>query len=166
MLLHWHETSPAMLHAPRHGSCKVVGLGVDPSRAHSRTHTPLLPRFSPSLQAGLTAPARCSAHHPQITFNTSGLQLRSALAAAWGCDPPVTNKTPQFAGCLDYLWVSPQHWEVAQALELPYCWEKGREVEPREVRQTHILRIYFLKSAQGSGAALPLRKGRDVRQQR
>ncbi|GAB4813322.1 hypothetical protein N2152v2_000368 [Parachlorella kessleri] len=69
-----------------------------------------------------------------VNFTTSGLQLESALAAAWGCDPPVTNKTPSFAGCLDYVWVSPQHWEVVGALDLPYAWRRGQRAEPAQVQ--------------------------------
>lgn len=34
----------------------------------------------------------------QVTFSSRGLELRSATAAAWGADPPVTNKTAGFAG--------------------------------------------------------------------
>lgn len=35
-------------------------------------------------------------------------------------EPPLTSKTPTFAGCLDYIWLSPQHMDVLRTLEMPY----------------------------------------------
>ena len=52
----------------------------------------------------------------------AGLALASAGVAAWGAEPPATNSTASFSGCLDYIWYSRAHWEVVAALELPYAW--------------------------------------------
>lgn len=35
-------------------------------------------------------------------------------------EPPLTTRTPTFAGCLDYIWVSRGHWDVQCTLSLPY----------------------------------------------
>ncbi len=35
-------------------------------------------------------------------------------------EPLLTTKTQQFAGCLDYLWVSPQWMEVQGVLRYPF----------------------------------------------
>lgn len=44
----------------------------------------------------------------------------SSYLALRGREPPLTTKTPGFAGCLDYLWLSESHFEVLQTLEMPY----------------------------------------------
>lgn len=53
------------------------------------------------------------------------LALESAAVAAWGREPAVTNKTGSFAGTLDYVWLSQQHWAVSAALQLPYRFDPG-----------------------------------------
>jgi CCR4-NOT transcription complex subunit 6 len=53
-------------------------------------------------------------------LDAAGLALRSACADAWGAEPDHTNRTATFRGCLDYVFYSPQHFEVAAALEMPY----------------------------------------------
>ncbi len=46
-------------------------------------------------------------------------------------DPSLTTKTASFAGCLDYLFVSPQHWEVVSTLDMPFAEPHGRS-PPRD----------------------------------
>jgi len=58
-------------------------------------------------------------------FTTHGLQLHSAYAAARGFEPPLTNKHPSFAGCLDYVWVSRAGFEVVGVLRMPYEQQQG-----------------------------------------
>ncbi|KAG2451490.1 hypothetical protein HYH02_004088 [Chlamydomonas schloesseri] len=53
-------------------------------------------------------------------LTTSGFQLASSYVLAHGTDPPLTTRTNNFAGCLDYIFVSPQHFDVLRTLELPY----------------------------------------------
>ncbi|KAG2445827.1 hypothetical protein HXX76_000431 [Chlamydomonas incerta] len=60
-------------------------------------------------------------------LTTSGLQLASSYVIAHGTDPPLTTRTNNFAGCLDYIFISPQHFDVLRTLELPY--EPGWEDE-------------------------------------
>eukprot|EP00882_Tetradesmus_deserticola_P034952 GHRQ01040310.1.p1 GENE.GHRQ01040310.1~~GHRQ01040310.1.p1 ORF type:complete len:161 (+),score=72.11 GHRQ01040310.1:104-586(+) len=55
-----------------------------------------------------------------VELNTSGLNLCSAYLAARGAEPPLTNKHPGFAGCLDYVWYSPDTIDVLGTLALPY----------------------------------------------
>lgn len=77
-----------------------------------------------TLLAGPPPPAPLAATPSlQVVFSTGGLRLRSVLAAAWGAEPPITNHTASFSGCLDYLWASQQHWQPVAALEMPYSWE-------------------------------------------
>lgn len=35
-------------------------------------------------------------------------------------EPALTTRTSDFAGCLDYVWVTPQHFSVTGTLALPY----------------------------------------------
>lgn len=42
-------------------------------------------------------------------------------------DPPLTTRTNNFAGCLDYIFVSPRHFDVLRTLELPYEHSSGEE---------------------------------------
>ncbi|GFR46881.1 hypothetical protein Agub_g8522 [Astrephomene gubernaculifera] len=55
-----------------------------------------------------------------VTLTSSGLRLASAYCLAHGRDPPLTTRTATFAGCLDYIFISPQHFEIESTLELPY----------------------------------------------
>jgi CCR4-NOT transcription complex subunit 6 len=57
----------------------------------------------------------------QVTFSTSGLKLESTnFVSRGGSEPPLTNKTDKFAGCLDYVFVSKGDWEVVSGLGMPY----------------------------------------------
>jgi mRNA deadenylase 3'-5' endonuclease subunit Ccr4 len=53
-------------------------------------------------------------------LSSSGLSLNSAYLAARGAEPPLTNKHPGFAGCLDYVWCSPATFDVLGTLAMPY----------------------------------------------
>ncbi|KXZ55860.1 hypothetical protein GPECTOR_2g1411 [Gonium pectorale] len=55
-----------------------------------------------------------------VTLGSAGLSLASAYQLMFGREPPLTTRTSSFAGCLDYIFVSPKHFEVTRALELPY----------------------------------------------
>lgn len=35
-------------------------------------------------------------------------------------EPTLTTRTKGFDGCLDYIWLSKQHWGVTSTLEMPY----------------------------------------------
>jgi mRNA deadenylase 3'-5' endonuclease subunit Ccr4 len=37
----------------------------------------------------------------------------------------MTNITPSFRGCLDYIWLSAGHWDVKDTLSMPYSEEDG-----------------------------------------
>ena len=59
-------------------------------------------------------------------FTTSGLALESAYAAGnEGQEPPLTTQTSSFMGCLDYIWLSRNHWHVTHTLSMPYDESKG-----------------------------------------
>lgn len=64
--------------------------------------------------------------HRVKEFTSCGLGLRSAAAAAWEIDPPLTTKIPSFSGCLDYVWMSRNNWTVASALEMPYKFDEKK----------------------------------------
>lgn len=64
------------------------------------------PPCPPDLQAPLAMPA--------------GLRLASAQMLAHGREPLLTHKTNRFAGCLDYIWITPDCLEVAETLAMPY----------------------------------------------
>ncbi|KAL4854213.1 Glucose-repressible alcohol dehydrogenase transcriptional effector [Chlorella vulgaris] len=61
-----------------------------------------------------------------LRLSSDPFLLQSASVAAWGREPPVTNKTDSFAGCLDYVWLSRRHWAVSAALPLPYRFDPSR----------------------------------------
>lgn len=65
---------------------------------------------------------------PSQGFSTHGLQLSSAYWLAQGREPPLTNKHTGFAGCLDYIWVTPQQLQVTATLAMPYECMGLREV--------------------------------------
>ena len=44
----------------------------------------------------------------------------------------MTNITPSFRGCLDYIWLSVGHWDVEDTLSMPYCEEDGPD--PANIR--------------------------------
>lgn len=56
----------------------------------------------------------------QLRLTSHPLRLVSAAVLAWGREPPVTNRTAAFSGCLDYCWLSRGHWAVGEALMPPY----------------------------------------------
>lgn len=53
-------------------------------------------------------------------FSTAGLRLQSANFLAHGREPALTNKHTGFAGCLDYIWVTPSSLSVVEALCMPW----------------------------------------------
>ncbi|MEW5311625.1 MAG: hypothetical protein WDW38_003324 [Sanguina aurantia] len=55
-----------------------------------------------------------------VTIDGGPLQLRSAYYMAHGREPALTTRTHDFAGCLDYVFVTPQHFSVSGTLALPY----------------------------------------------
>jgi CCR4-NOT transcription complex subunit 6 len=55
-----------------------------------------------------------------VELSSSGFMLHSAYLAARGAEPPLTDKHPGFAGCLDYVWCSPATVEVLGTLAMPY----------------------------------------------
>ncbi|KAG2446346.1 hypothetical protein HXX76_000933 [Chlamydomonas incerta] len=58
-----------------------------------------------------------------VRLHTSGLRLASAHAVADGREPPATNNSSNFIGCLDYVWLSRGgHWAVSGTLALPYTY--------------------------------------------
>lgn len=40
-------------------------------------------------------------------------------------EPTLTTRTSTFSGCLDYIWLSKQHWQVQSTLELPFQEPEG-----------------------------------------
>ena len=64
-----------------------------------------------------TAAVQLQSEMEGIKLHSSGLAFNSAAALAWGSDPPVTNKTDSFSGCLDYVFVSKGDWKVVEALD-------------------------------------------------
>lgn len=58
-----------------------------------------------------------------VALTTSGLRLGSAHMLAHGQEPPLTTRTPNFAGCLDYIWVSHASVRVEATLGLPYAYK-------------------------------------------
>ncbi|KAG2493666.1 hypothetical protein HYH03_008180 [Edaphochlamys debaryana] len=67
-------------------------------------------------QAGAAAGPR----FPAVPLQASGLSLASLSAQVWGREPPLTNRTASFAGCLDYVWLSTPHLAAASALAMPF----------------------------------------------
>jgi mRNA deadenylase 3'-5' endonuclease subunit Ccr4 len=51
------------------------------------------------------------------------------MLVANGKEPPVTNKTSMFAGCLDYIWLQQGRWHVLETLALPYADDEGPQPE-------------------------------------
>ncbi|KAG2444471.1 hypothetical protein HXX76_001223 [Chlamydomonas incerta] len=86
-----------------------------PDHPHSRVWQPgpLAPTVTPV--GGEGAP-----RFPALALSSAGLRLGSLNALAFGREPPVTNRTAGFAGCLDYVWLSQPDLQVAAALALPY----------------------------------------------
>jgi CCR4-NOT transcription complex subunit 6 len=62
-----------------------------------------------------------------LQLHDAGLGFVSAAVEAWGAEPPFTNRTTTFSGCLDYVFYTPEHFGAVAALELPFAWvrEKG-----------------------------------------
>ncbi|CAD7696017.1 unnamed protein product [Ostreobium quekettii] len=55
-----------------------------------------------------------------LKFSTSGRTFESAYHKVHGCEPLVTNKTDDFEGCLDYIYLSKGHFNVLETLSMPY----------------------------------------------
>lgn len=64
-------------------------------------------------------------------LTTSGLAMESAMLTANGREPPVTNCTENFRGCLDYVWLSRGSWQVQATLATPY--NEGAGPDPKDV---------------------------------
>lgn len=62
-----------------------------------------------------------------VHLHAAGLQFMSASVAAVGREPPFTNRTPTFTGCLDYIFFTPELFEVSAVLEMPYKWRTRAE---------------------------------------
>ena len=61
----------------------------------------------------------------RMSLSSHGLLLTSAAVSAWGEEPPFTNKTKKFWGCLDYVFYSRDDFDVVEALEMPYEWQSA-----------------------------------------
>ena len=60
-------------------------------------------------------PLGCVQAPLQVPFD-----LASAGLAASGKEPPVTNCTTTFRGCLDYIWLARKGFVVSHWLSMPY----------------------------------------------
>jgi CCR4-NOT transcription complex subunit 6 len=56
-----------------------------------------------------------------LEFDAAGLQLKSSWVEGKGHEPPFTNRHSSFAGCIDYVWLSPQ-LQVVGLLDMPYTY--------------------------------------------
>jgi hypothetical protein len=45
-------------------------------------------------------------------------------------EPTLTTRTQGFSGCLDYVWLSKQHWQVQSTLEMPFQEPHGEPGPP------------------------------------
>jgi mRNA deadenylase 3'-5' endonuclease subunit Ccr4 len=45
-------------------------------------------------------------------------------------EPTLTTRTKSFDGCLDYVWLSKQHWTVQSTLPMPY--KEPQDIGPPE----------------------------------
>ncbi|EFJ50976.1 hypothetical protein VOLCADRAFT_88142 [Volvox carteri f. nagariensis] len=112
---------------------------------------PKIPRGRDGLVSGvytLLTRGSLSPHHPDhpasrrrpgetsnpdfrgVELTTAGFKLASAYCLANGRDPPLTTRTATFAGCLDYIFVSPQHFDVTETLGMPYDMPYGAVRDP------------------------------------
>jgi hypothetical protein len=48
-------------------------------------------------------------------------------------EPALTTRTSSFSGCLDYIWLSKLHWQVAGTLQMPYAEPRGPPGPPEGV---------------------------------
>lgn len=46
-------------------------------------------------------------------------------------EPTLTTRTTSFSGCLDYIWLSKQHWRVQSTLEMPFVEPAGQPGPPQ-----------------------------------
>lgn len=112
----------------RGGSRGGLGRGVVVAPSDSRSPLPS-PPSRPSYLFGI------SLYYPIPSTEAYGLEAHSAALSPCPAleplphlipplftprEPPLTTRTPGFAGCLDYVWVSPQHLRVTDTLALPY----------------------------------------------
>jgi len=61
---------------------------------------------------------------PEFMKNKEGaiihnLQLASAYCSIMGTEPEYSNLTPDFEGCLDYIWFSKKQLVVQEVVEIP-----------------------------------------------
>ena len=105
-----------------------------PPLAHPPPSSPAAAAAAPAPAANLAATtvaattAAAAAVPGATQFSTHGLSLRSAYLTARGYEPPLTNKHPSFAGCLDYVWLTQLGLEVS----VPYLVVEGEGVEEGE----------------------------------
>ena len=74
-----------------------------------------------------------SAHRPPLL---SPLPSRSVALTLFNLpcrEPTLTTRTNHFSGCLDYIWLSKQHWKVQATLEMPYAEPAGEPGPPDRV---------------------------------
>ena len=70
-----------------------------------------------------------------MKLNTGGFTFASAAKTAWGEEPAFTTKTPGFTGTLDYVFYTPENFEVCEILEMPFGEQAGGEEEDKEEEQ-------------------------------
>lgn len=74
------------------------------------------PQLEANLNATLPFPLLRAPNDSTVTHS---LRLCSAYASKLGVEPAFTNKTADFEGTLDYIWLSAEILNVAQVLETP-----------------------------------------------
>lgn len=86
-------------------------------------HHPARVRAFHNFQQAVQAPHGVgSAGQELLVFTTHGLgRLQSAYMQALGREPPLTIKTANWGGCLDYILLSggSGHWAVTEVLDMP-----------------------------------------------
>lgn len=61
----------------------------------------------------------------------SWLFIAAFAAVVAACrEPTLTTRTKSFHGCLDYVWLSKQHWDVQDTMKMPY--EEPQDIGPPE----------------------------------
>lgn len=102
--------------------------GYMTSGVYEMLHTGQLPKSHPDHP--FTRRADNSA--AQAPFTSGGLMLRSLHFSLLGHEPPVTNRTDKFAGCLDYVFFSPAEWTPLTHLGLPYEYEAENDAATKD----------------------------------
>jgi mRNA deadenylase 3'-5' endonuclease subunit Ccr4 len=118
----------SLLHGGAEGAYALVTAGTLPSTHpdHPATDKPaLLPAngtdgsAEPRRSRVPTFGARASEVRTMGALTTFGLRLRSAMADGEGKEPPLTTKTRDFEGTLDYIFVG-GGMRVTDRMDLPY----------------------------------------------